>query len=92
MMSAVLAWLIGTPAGRVLVVAAAASFCVWFGLRLHADHVEQRVRADIERQNQERANAAGNAARNVGDCYSVGGKWVQSEGRCVMPRVPGASP
>lgn len=24
----------------------------------------------------------------VDDCYDVGGRWLQSQGRCIMPSVP----
>lgn len=80
--------LFSTAIGRTILIAVAGAVCVWFALSAYTSHVEQRVRDQIERQNQERANDAGRAARNVADCYSVGGKWMQSEGRCVMPRLP----
>lgn len=80
--------LISTAIGRNILIAVAGVVCVWFALSAYTSHVEQRVREQIERQNQERVNDAGRAARNVADCYSVGGKWVQSKGRCVMPRLP----
>lgn len=83
-----IALLFSTAAGRTILIAVAGSVCVWFAISTYTRHVEQRTRAEIERQNQERANAAGSASRNVAECYSVGGKWMQSEGRCVMPRIP----
>ena len=84
--------LFSTAIGRTILIAVAGAVCVWFALSSYTSHVEQRVRDEIERQNQERANDAGRASRNVADCYSVGGKWMQSEGRCVLPGVQRPNP
>lgn len=32
------------------------------------------------------------ARDSVDACYDAGGRWLQREGRCQLPRVPGAEP
>lgn len=89
---AILAWFWKSPTGRTILIAAVGALCLAGVFKLHEIKVERRVKAEIERKIKEQADAAAQGATRVDDCYAIGGKWVQSTGRCVMSGVQRPNP
>lgn len=83
----VLSWFLKSAAGRTILIAVVGAACLALAFKVHETRVERRVKAEIERKIKEQADAAARGATRVGDCYGVGGRWMQSEGRCVLPGV-----